>query len=206
MSKYGRGRKDLRIEPLATLSWRPDEWPSNILALYERTEREICDAIWWYLREKRVQARWSRLLRLAVILLVAVGGLIPLLHAANPGLIASEWGYVLLAGAAGCALLDRFFGFSGSWMRYMRAEFALQGILSDFQHTWTATLARQASGQPSATERDHLLELIREASIRTRELIRAETEAWISDLSNQLDHLNRTISEGVTRQAPGPHP
>lgn len=199
MMKYGRKRVDIKIQPLTTSFWQPDEWPSNILALYQRTESEICDAIGWYLREKRLQARWSRLLRLSAILLAVAGGLVPLVHAANPDLIASEWGYVLLAAAAGCALLDRFFGFSGSWMRYMRTQFALQRTLTNFQHAWTASLARQAHRQPSEAERDSLLKLIRDASVQTRELIEAETEAWISELSSQLDNLNRTIGEGLIR-------
>ena len=92
----------------------------------------------WDQRRKTAQSTRSQSLRWYALLLSIVGGLVPLLTAlfSRPDwpwfTTALGWinfgqlGYVLLAIAAGCVLLDRYFGYSTSWMRYVVAMQAIE--------------------------------------------------------------------------------
>jgi hypothetical protein len=105
-----------RSSDLAGNSLPKPSWPSTaaipwIEPLFLYLEAHALVAIDWYLEDKRSKARWSRSLRVLTILLTAGGGLVPLLRASGVETLRAEWGYVLLALAAACIGLDRFFGF-----------------------------------------------------------------------------------------------
>ena len=115
-----RRRRDLRAGPFPTVAmeqWHDTE--SALAKLYRYAEGRAIEATDWYLQDKRGKRIWSRGLRLLAILLVTAGALQPLLDAAAPGPSRTAWGYVLLALAAACIGLDRFFGLSSGWMRSM---------------------------------------------------------------------------------------
>src|SRR5215218_7785801 len=141
-----RRRRDLRAGPIpaaALEQWQDTE--TALTQLYRYAEARAIDAIDWYLADKRSKRIWSRGLRLLVILLVTAGGLQPLLDAAAPGPSRTAWGYVLLALAAACIGLDRFFGISSGWMRSMTTAQALERRLEQLQYDWAAECARSAA-------------------------------------------------------------
>jgi SMODS and SLOG-associating 2TM effector domain 2 len=141
-----RRRRDLRVGPFPTAAmeqWQDTE--AALAQLYRYAEGRAIDAIDWYLADKRGKRIWSRGLRLLVIVLVTAGGLQPLLDAAAPGPSRTAWGYVLLALAAACIGLDRFFGISSGWMRSMTTAQALERRLEQLQYDWAAECARSAS-------------------------------------------------------------
>lgn len=47
-----------------------------------------------------------------------------------------HFGYIFLALAAGCVAMDKFFGFSSNWMRFMTTSLALQRHLAEFEMDW----------------------------------------------------------------------
>ena len=95
-------------------------------------------------------------------MLAVAGGVTPLLRARESGLVASGWGYVALALSAGCVLFDRYFGYTSSWMRYMRAQARLNRVLVAAQAQWTAAMIRCAhDGAPADVLMPILQDLIR---------------------------------------------
>ncbi|MEO3798110.1 SLATT domain-containing protein [Nonomuraea sp. B10E15] len=152
--------------------------------LFRHAERNSLTAIDWYLWKKTIKSRWSRGLRATAIVLAVCGGVVPLVHAADNRLIAPEWGYVLLALSAGCVLLDRYFGFTTSWMRYMRAQARLHRALLLAQADWTAAMCRSADGET-------LMTVIRELIQATGEVLENETDEWASELNEQAERLQQ---------------
>jgi hypothetical protein len=150
--------------------------------LFRHAESAALAAIDWYLWKKTIKSRWSRGLRALAIVLAVCGGVVPLVHAADARLIAPEWGYVILALSAGCVLLDRYFGFTTSWMRYMRAQSRLHRALVLAQADWTAAMCRPADGK-------ELMAVIRELIQATGEVLENETDDWASELSEQAERL-----------------
>ena len=78
---------------------------------------------------------------------------------ANPGpvqvfTLKPAWSSVALAIAVAMVGLDRFFGFSSAWARYMATGQAILAALNEFRLDWQqASSQLVAGGQPRTTSR-----------------------------------------------------
>ncbi len=170
--------------------------------LFRHAEGEVVTAIGWYLARRRGPSRWSRSLRALAALLGIVGTITPLVHAADPTAVPAEWGFVFLAGAAGCVLFDRIFGFSASWTRYIRTELALQQVLKRAQAEWTQHFLK-STDSPSDKETAALLGVIERLRADAQRLLEEESAAWIGYLADGMEELTRSTAHAAG-QRPGP--
>jgi hypothetical protein len=195
-----QGSPDVTVTRLPHLSWQPEDIEESLATLYDRAETAALEAVEWYLTEKISKARWSRALRLMAILLAAAGGLVPLVNSAGVRSLDVRWGFVLLALAAACIAVDRYFGLSAAWMRYMRAALLVRGSLSEFQFEWAHEQAK-ASGRPASPEHvaDRLRLLMRFSQVTHRH-IEQETVTWIRDFQASLAQFEST-TQGRPRLA-----
>jgi hypothetical protein len=107
---------------------------------------------------------------------------------ATEGAIKGEWGFVALALGAGVVLLDRSFGFSSSWTRYMTTATKIQRRVSSFQAEWAA----QRVLWGNLLDEDLMLgsiRLAREFLDDFRAIVEAETEQWATEFHTQLREL-----------------
>jgi hypothetical protein len=188
-----RRRRDLRAGPFPTAAM--EEWQDTEAALtqlYRYAEGRAIDAIDWYLQDKRGKRTWSRGLRLLVIVLVTAGGLQPLLDAAADGPSRTAWGYVLLAMAAACIGVDRFFGLSSGWMRAMTTAQALERRLEQLQYDWAAECARSAARTVDPKQVQNRLALLRVFSDDVAALMQQETAEWVLEFQSNLLRLERS--------------
>ncbi|SDP13347.1 hypothetical protein SAMN04487981_11727 [Streptomyces sp. cf386] len=170
--------------------------------LFRHAEGEVTAAIEWYLARRRGPSLWSRSLRALAALLGIFGTLTPLVHAADPNTLQPEWGFVFLAGGAGCILFDRIFGFSASWTRYIRTEMALQQVLKRAQAEWAHTFLK-ATDSPSDKEQAALLTVIERLRRDAQQIMEEESAAWIGYLADGVEELTRSTAHGAG-QRPGP--
>ncbi|WFE31338.1 SLATT domain-containing protein [Micromonospora sp. WMMD975] len=172
-----------------------EERPEVLLdQLREWAEGHAEDSIAWYLRDKAVRRKISRVLRGCAILLAVAGGMVPLVSAARSASDGS-WGYVLLAVAGGCLAFDHFFGLSSAWMRDITAAQAIQRAVTEFRLDWAASALPGAdpagSGAASSGMLRHREALIRSLVMRTADLVEAETGEWLSEFRSNIGDLNR---------------
>ena len=151
------------------------------------------EAIDWYLNEKRSKSRWSRGLRVAAILLGAAGALIPLLNLANNQVFDVRWGYVAFALAAAAVALDRFFGFSSGWMRYLTTAVRLQRLLADFQLQWATRCARLEGTTPEPAQVAELLTLLRQVLSAILKEVERETISWAQEFQSNVGGIDRDL-------------
>jgi hypothetical protein len=152
----------------------------------------------WYLWRKTSRARWSKACRVAAIALGVGGGIVPLLHSANSHLLAPEWGFVLLAAAAGLVLVDRLFGFSSSWMRFMRTQASLQAELVYVQARYLIWCSRVATTEVlSESELDEVFGMVRDLVGSSAASVLDETSAWADDLISQIEKANPRLTLGI---------
>jgi len=146
------------------------EWLSSA---YSATERASLDAIQWYIHKKRSKSRWSRVTRSLAIALGVVGALVPLVSPVIS--ISLAWGYTALGLAGGCVALDKLFGFSSSWMRYIQAEFELQHLLQGLQYAWMRSVCSVPNqGESRKAHEDTLASLLASHSNSVASIIRSE--------------------------------
>ncbi|WP_051704851.1 MULTISPECIES: SLATT domain-containing protein [unclassified Streptomyces] len=198
---FGRRRAaDITVSALAELD-RSRTRADLLWELFRHAEAEVTGAIGWYLARRRGPSLWSRSLRALAALLVIVGSITPLVHAAAPTTVQPEWGFVFLAGGAGCVLFDRIFGFSASWTRYIRTELALQQILKRAQSEWSQTFLR-TTDSPSDKEQAALLGVIERLRTDAQRIIEDEGSAWVGYLADGVEELTRSTSH-ASGQRPG---
>jgi hypothetical protein len=106
--------------------------------------------------------------------------------------IAPGWSAVALAAAAALVTLDRYFGFSNSWMRFMAAELRISQLRHQFQYTWNTARVR-LSDPPSEEEVAALLELTRTLVDRIDQVIVDETDRWVTEFRGGLEQTERGL-------------
>lgn len=197
MGSAERTSRNLLPGPLARLPQGDPVEAAHVL--FRQAEQNALATIDWYLWKKTIKSRWSRILRATAIVLAVAGGVVPLVHAARPSAIAAEWGFVVLALSAGCVLFDRYFGFTSSWMRYMRAQARLHRVLLLAQADWATASLRAQDGQAAE---DLLIPIIRGLIEDIAETVEVETDEWAAELTNQSEQLHDRT--GIDRTRPSP--
>ncbi|MDQ7908636.1 SLATT domain-containing protein [Phytohabitans sp. ZYX-F-186] len=188
MTAPARG-DDLDLPDLPALTWAPGGLRADLAGLRAWAERVAEEAVDWYLAEKRLKSRWSRRLRALAIVLATLGGAVPVAALASRHPEYGNWGYLLLALAAGSVAYDRFFGYSSAWQRYIATATLIQGELADFQVGWAQELAALGDREPTAEEVGELIGRAREFVRRVNEAVRVETDAWRSEFDSRMGEL-----------------
>jgi hypothetical protein len=187
-------------------------WPVNgqngrdnqldLAELYDWAERCGRDALDWYLSEKERKARWSKVLRASSIVLATLGGVVPVVALATGQAAFGNWGFIILALAAGCLAYDRYFGYSSAWQRYMKTATTLRVHLSEFQMAWLKEMV-VLRGRPDPPTEDtvRLVELIRQFIGTVNDIIRSETETWLTEFTQHLTDAEARLPHSARGRA-----
>jgi hypothetical protein len=185
---------------LTDLSWKDRDADASLAALRRYAENEAQEQIDWYFGKSKAKARMSAALRFVAIVFFVLGGVTPIVKAtlttAVLGLLPfdlGEAGYLLLGIATGAIALDRFFGYSSGWMRYITTALALEKSLSEFRLEWTRHNARLRGGPPAEPQLDQLILTCERFSLAVRSQVEQETNAWVIEFQSNLSHLEREL-------------
>jgi hypothetical protein len=186
-------------------SFLRDSEPEKALkALYEYAESEAKQKIEWYRQKKIWKGRISWGLRLVAIVSFAVGVLVPIIRATFPTTAAlgptstldlSQAGYLLIAIAAGCLGLDRFFGYS--WVRYVTTAMAIEKSLHEYRMEWTRVTAKNAGSLLRAEVIDGLIRLSRDFVLSTLAQVERETKLWATEFKSNPAHFEADVNARV---------
>lgn len=188
-----------RIEDLRTAAWDPQAWAvkptaDQVAELYNLAQNDAQAAADWYAERKGRKSALSGLLRVAAVVLGVTGGLSPVIAGLSPGEAAqalriSQIGFLLIGLAAGLVVVDRLFGISSGWLRYMTTLTAIERRRAAFAQDW-ARLLLEAGAQPKVE-----LFLARTAEFRAAvaDLVDAETEAWVVEFRTSVSDLEAMV-------------
>jgi hypothetical protein len=188
---------------LAELDWSPEAAPRSLSAVRDHARGLAIEAEAWYSGRRGRKRWWGRALRVGAIVLGSVAAVLPVLSEiyttdGKPA-IAPGWATVFLAAAAALVALDRYFGFSSGWMRFMAAELRLTRLRHEFEYGWQAE--RAASGErPSAEHVAALLARAQAFVLAVDDVVQDETSGWISEFRTSLE----SAEQGLERSR-GPH-
>jgi hypothetical protein len=182
------------------LVWEPGAWAKSCDALFRYAVGEAERALSWYERKRWRAQRSGRGFRLGAILATSAAGVTPILSEIfeRDGHVAIDplWAAFLLALAGIFVLLDRFWGCTSAWVRYVRASQDLVLALDTFRVEWER---RKLAWDPAAEDAEvaqAMLECCRLFLIEVRTVVREETEAWAAEFQHVLEQIDRTASEG----------
>lgn len=196
--KAGRrtGRELRRKENLPQPDWtNPEQGLDEILSHCLEQARE---AEAWYMRKRTPKRIWGRILRVTSIVLLGAGVLIPILAQVytenGEPVIAPGWASLALVSAATMVALDKFFGFSTGWARFIETNMQLERLRHDFEFEWQVL---QAEAGGSGADPAALLGLARRFVLAVDGVVATEVLAWSEELRASLD----TATDGLKPNA-----
>ena len=193
-AKSGKGpSQDLRPADLASLDWAPWHARHSLDVIYQSVVEYASQSITWYLGARRSKKRWAQRLRVAAIVMVSVAGVLPVLsqifNGSNSVVIEPAWSSVALAIAVALIALDRFFGYSSAWMRYMATTKAISAALNEFRLDWQRASYQLEIGEPDQDGISDLLDIAKIFTRRIDDLVQAETRQWASEFRDTLTEI-----------------
>src|SRR2546421_6045982 len=124
--------KDVSHIPLQSFAPKSAE---GVETAYKQALRRASEAVVWYQRAKDRKKRPAIALRFLAIVVGGLGTITPIVVS----MLSDPWGRRLLPSASmfaaiavGCVALDKLFGFSSGWMRYISAMLELQEKIESF--------------------------------------------------------------------------
>lgn len=192
---------DLGLPEFPPLTWSRTEIRHSLDELYAWGERLAVEAIAWYLVEKRRTSRWARGLRVASLILAGAGAVVPVVALGTGRPLSGNWGFLLLALAAGCVAYDRFFGYSSSWQRYVAAATSLRTQLVEYQAGWAREMVAMAAREPDRTDAVRLIDFVRTFAANVNDTVRTETEAWLVEFHTRLTELEARLQQAESGPA-----
>lgn len=166
-------------------------------ALLTYVEREADKAMAWYWQKKSSKAKRSRMIQFSAVVLTASGAIIPVLvnilktfvtlpPTFDTGLLAS-----LMVGLAAALIgIDRAFGYSSGWARYVLTATSMRKSLEEFRMDWTALYANSSS-TPSKEQLAALIGRAKDFIVGVQTMVLQETKDWVTEFQNSLAQLDK---------------
>ncbi|GAB4373893.1 MAG: hypothetical protein Kow0042_18090 [Calditrichia bacterium] len=187
--------KDIRPDRLSQLSWGDQQVVASLETLHQYVTQIAHKAIEWYLNSKRSKQRGAMLLRVGAIIMASLAGILPVLSQLllkdGVPIIQPAWATVALGLAAAMVALDKFFGFSSGWMRFIKTELRIQHMLEEFQVEWEAEKMLWKNNLPSEAQTQKMIAKARNFLNRVHRLIQDETIEWISEFQSVLKQIEK---------------
>ena len=185
-------RDDIRPIKWTELQWGGEVACESVAKVREGVENQALSSIAWYIDAKRAKSVVARWLRAAAILLTACAGILPMIAQVQlvERLAEPIWASVSLGIAATCVSLDRFFGFSSAWARFIAAEMELRSLLHQFQQD---SLAEGASWEGKAANAEQIQRSLARCKVflgQIDAIVQKETSAWIAEFQDNLKQID----------------
>ncbi len=183
-------RRDLDRPDLEELDWSPEHRSASLSAVFRHAVGLASGAERWYADSRRAKRWWGRALRVGAILSGAVAVILPILgqiytkQGESPA-IPPGWAAVAVAVAGTLVALDRFFGFSVGWARFIATELKLTRLRHDFEYAWQEARAKGADPLGEIELLD-LLDRTRLFVLAIDDVIANETGDWVEEFRTTL--------------------
>ncbi len=205
-SPLGPSRQDVQAARIDPLTWDAGGQEEALGKLFAGLTKKAHETITWYQQSRQPKKRGAICLRVGAILLGAAAGFLPLVAQLLSGdgkpVFAPAWATVAVGLAATLLVLDRFFGCTSAWIRYIKAELAIQHLLEQFQLDWQAELATAVDTQTARRRPQKLLERAKTFLGQVNQVVQEETNAWIEEFRSTLKQIDELVKAEEAASAP----
>lgn len=196
-------RRNIQMAEMEKLDWGPSGVLDSLARAGAHALAYATASALWYQEHSGTNRSLARWLRFLAIVLVAAAGILPMIQQLTVTKDGSfpvppVWASVLLALAVFLVALDRFFGFSTGWIRYVQAEAQIRRIAQAFELDWQKLLASYGGQPPSAGQVQQALAAIRAFVDQVNDVIGEETQRWIGEFQEALRQLDDQVKSRST--------
>jgi hypothetical protein len=185
--------RNLRPAEAAEFSWADGQRLDSVKKLRDIVADKIDMTARWYMSGKNGRRIFCRSARVGAMVLATLAAAQPTIAEIyreqkqiwfQPGIAT-----IFALAAAALLLLDRFFGASTSWVRYMTAALALNDLRDEFENAWRLETATWGEQEPTVDQTKHAVSLLYGFILRVNEIVRNETEAWKAEFQSALQQV-----------------
>jgi hypothetical protein len=181
--------RDVGVRPLPKLNWAADQREQSINQLIDYVADEAQEIIGWYLRKKQGKRLGARSLRGIAVLATGAAAIVPLIAQLYPASLQPGWASVALVVVAAAIALDRFFGYSSAWMRYLATEMQVRHALHRYLMQIELMRAELAGKQPELADIRRYLARCTDFLLGLHDTVRDETAVWSTELRSVLREM-----------------
>lgn len=150
------------------------------------------------------------ILRVIAIFAATAAGIIPILSpifktSADVPIINPIWSSVAIAVGTGALGLDKYFGFSSGWIRYVTSALNIKAWLIEFKFDWEQNRAILASAQKTTDVDLQLQNMITKCamfSVKITTAVQEETKQWAQEFQSSLSTLDATLKQQAADNQP----
>lgn len=195
---------DIKVVKDEIPKWDPANSAQSLKDIFCYVVEQADISTSWYWKNKKWKARLSQAIRFLAWILAAVGGLLPVIGSlfASPnskwaGLNNGLWASLLLGIAAAMVGLDRAFGYSSGWARYVLTATNIRKSLEEFRMDWADLLAK-AGASPTPDQIEALIERARKFRVDVEALVLQETKDWITEFQSSMAQMEKDVATQLT--------
>ncbi|MFZ2170786.1 MAG: DUF4231 domain-containing protein [Methylococcaceae bacterium] len=184
-----KSTSDLQPAMSSELYWDEEHRRQSLEVVYKRAEDHALSAIDWYLHAKRSKKNCAQFLRLGTIASSAIAGLLPLLsqiYQAQLSSLSPAWTTIALGVAGVLMAIDKFFGCSSAWMRFIAAEHRIRQALHGFQMDYDIEKSKWEDNQPNSEQAQAVLSSCKTFIYQVDTIILQETNEWLVEFQNAI--------------------
>lgn len=207
--------KNIQPRDPVDVMWDSADVMESLRKIRKTVEEDAGKAIVWYWKNKGWKCRLSRAIQFFALFLAALAGIAPIIvqvlkgatvpipASFDSGAIAS-----LCIGIAAALLgLDKAFGFSSGWTRYVLTATSMNKLLYEFRMDWVALIA-VTNAAPTPEQQAGLIQRAKEFVLSIQGMVMQETKDWATefqsnmaqvekDLKTQLDTLKAQVEKNA---------
>ena len=185
--------KNIVFSNLDDLDWSQDNRNESFKKIHKYITDEAGNAINWYLDKKRGKRIGARCMRICAIISTTIAGIIPLLsqiyNKNNMFAVDPAWASIALIFSAAFIVLDKFFGFSSSWIRFIMAESELKKTLQEYIFDWQMKMSELKGNVPDDAQLKDLLNISKEYLEKINDIINNEIKQWKSEFQSIIKQM-----------------
>jgi len=195
--------KNINADERPIPNWNPTKPEESLDEIYGYVLAEASKSIQWYWKNKKAKALLSRWIRFLVWVLAAVAGLLPIVGSLfvsadkHSNLTNGLWPSLLLGIAAALLGLDKGFGYSSGWARYVLTATNIRKSLEEFRLDWTALRAK-AGNQLTSDGVAPLIERARQFRADIEALVLQETKDWITEFQSTMAQMEKDVATQIS--------
>jgi hypothetical protein len=200
LSTGSRAPKDIHSEEADIPKWDPENPSDSLKNIFSYVIGEASKSTNWYWHNKGSKARLSQIIRFMAWILAAVGGLLPVIgslfgkYFPQLEFTNSLWASLLLGIAAALIGLDKAFGYSSGWARYVLTATNIRKSLEEFRMDWADLMAKAGTPLKTADQVTPLIERARQFRSDVEALVLQETKDWVTEFQSSMAQMEKDVA------------
>ena len=153
----------------------------------------------FYKTRRKKRRWWANSILIFSILLFTSSLLFPILTGPDDNILKTEINYyaisyLFLVLASILLFIDRFFGHSDAWMRYVLTEMQLNKTISEYHGRWIKLIQSLELNILTPENKNNLIDLLQEFDKALREIVITETETWKGLLTQRINDYSKRLN------------